>query len=68
MSNLPSFDVYCDNTSGHNALRFQTERGTVYYSYKTPIAFCGPNGLRVRENDWGPTTGKHMNAIDSGNK
>jgi hypothetical protein len=22
----------------------------------------------VRENSWGPTTGKHLNAIDRGNK
>jgi hypothetical protein len=36
---------------------------TVYFSYKTPVAYCDGNGLVCRENDWGPTTGKHLNAI-----
>ena len=36
---------------------------TVYFSYKTPIAFRGENGLVIRENDWNVTTGKHLNWI-----
>jgi hypothetical protein len=33
------------------------------------IAFEAPGEKRVvRENEWGPTTGKHLNAIDGGNK
>lgn len=41
----------------------------VWFSYETPIAFWSLNGeLVVRENVWGPTTGKHLNAIDGGTK
>ena len=43
---------------------------TVWFSYETPIAF--KNGtwstLVVSENVWGPTTGKHLNYIDGGDK
>lgn len=40
---------------------------SVWFSYKTPIAFqSAESGLVVRQNDWGPTTGRHMNAIDGG--
>lgn len=41
----------------------------VYFSYQTPVAFRG-NGhpLTVRQNDWGPTTSKHLNWIDGGRK
>lgn len=39
-----------------------------WFSYKTCVAFEEPDlhGCRrvVRENDWGPTTGKHLNEID----
>ena len=36
---------------------------------QTPVAFCGLGFPKtVRENDWGPTTGKHLNWIDNGNK
>ena len=32
-----------------------------WFSYKTCIAFKAPGQpLVVRENDWGPTTGKHL--------
>lgn len=67
---LPSFDVYCDNTTGQNALVFDLGTGArVWFSYKTPVAFkLGSEPLIVRENDWGPTTGKHLNAIDGGDK
>jgi len=37
---------------------------TIYFSYKTPIAFHNANGLTIRVNDWSTTTGKHLNAID----
>lgn len=35
---------------------------TVWFSYRTPIAFQLDGAKRVaRENSWGPTTGKHLN-------
>ena len=72
MSNLPSFESYGNYSSdnyGTNALVFTIGSVDVYFSYKTPVAFRTPQtGLVVRENDWGPTTGKHLNWIDGGNK
>lgn len=66
---LPGWDVYCKNTTGQNALRFDLGDVTVWYSYKTIVAFRDSFGKRyVRQNDWGPTTGKHLNAIDGGDK
>ena len=38
---------------------------TLAFSYETVIAFQrGWASWVVRENDWGPTTGKHLNWID----
>lgn len=42
---------------------------TLWYSYRTVIAFHVSGGnTTVRENDWGPTTGKHLNMIDGDDK
>jgi len=39
-------------------------RLTLFFSYKTVIGVFTPDdGAYVRENDWGPTTGKHINWI-----
>ena len=40
----------------------------IWYSYRTPVAFETSTTRVVRQNDWGPTTGKHLNAIDGGGK
>ena len=38
---------------------------TVWFSYKTPIAFRdGWADVTIRENDWSVTTGKHLNYVD----
>jgi hypothetical protein len=52
---------YC----GKNARSLEIGNLTLYFSYETLIAFDHPEtGLTIRENDWGPTTGKHLNAIN----
>jgi len=65
MSNLPEI-----LESGPNTLTIGLPGNKrIYFSYKTPIAFYTPKiGLVVRQNDWSTTTGKHLNAIDGGNK
>jgi hypothetical protein len=69
---LPSFQSYGNYSSsnyGVNALVFVDAEGrNFYFSYRTLVAASGPGvgGLIVRENDWGPTTGKHLNWIDGG--
>ncbi len=41
----------------------------IYFSYETPIAFQElGQPLVVRENEWGPTTGKHLNTLQSDKK
>jgi len=37
------------------------------FSYRTCVAFNGPDGFTVRPNDWGPTTGRHMNRFCNDN-
>lgn len=71
--NLPQFESYGDpsssNNYGVNSLKFVLPHITVWFSYKTPIAFYTvKTGRVVRENEWGPTTGKHLNWIDRGDK
>lgn len=51
-----------------NAVVVSLPKIDIYFSYKTPVAFRAGGKLVVRENDWGPTTGKHLNAIDGGDK
>lgn len=72
MDALPTIGTYGNYASGNyglNALRVTVGSLTVYFSYRTPVAFhvFGHNPV-VRENDWGPTTGKHLNWIDGGKK
>lgn len=39
-------------------------RITLWFSYQTLVAFAHPTrGMVCVENEWGPTTGKHLNAI-----
>ena len=69
MQTLPSFDVYCEKTTSVNALVFDVSDSLrVWFSYKTPVAFLANGAKVVSENQWGPTTGKHLNAIDNGDK
>lgn len=71
--NIPRFESYHDYSSknyGVNALVFTDHEGRdFYFSYKTLVAFRAPGfGLVCRENEWGPTTGKHLNSIEPDKK
>ena len=58
---------YSSSNYGAHCLRVDFPGATVWFSYQTPIAFQVSGRLPVvRRNDWGPTTGKHLNAIDGG--
>jgi len=69
---LPTISTYGNYSSdnyGAHALCVSIGGIDVYFSYKTPVAFRTiKTGLVVRQNDWAQTTGKHLNAIDDGNK
>ncbi len=70
--NIPSIGTYGNYSSsnyGAHALVVTIGPITIWFSYHTPIAFRAPGCPRiVRQNDWSTTTGKHLNAIDGGNK
>ncbi len=73
MKYQPSFECYTEHASknyGLNSLRFFDASNNVFwFSYTTLVAFKTPGGPRVViENTWGPTTGRHLNAIDDGDK
>ena len=70
MTITPSFESYgqysSDNYGAHALVFTLPWGGHIWVSYKTPVAFA-KNGKRVvRQNAWGPTTGKHLNWIDAG--
>lgn len=66
MANLPSVSHPTDRP---NFYVMEIGALTIYYSYRTPIAFTAPGiGTVVRRNDWSVTTGKHLNYVDNGRK
>lgn len=71
-TNLPTitnYGQYSSDNYGVNSLRVSFPLGLeLYYSYETIVAFSGRDGLKVRQNDWSTTTGKHLNWIDGGEK
>jgi hypothetical protein len=67
--NLPTVCYYYRSDNANARQEDWGDKGiTLYYSYKTIVAFRYAGKLHVRENIWGPTTGKHLNAIDGGAK
>jgi hypothetical protein len=50
---------------GNSLNRVEMDCGTLWFSYETLVAFQTPkSGLFIRENEWGPTTGRHMKMIE----
>jgi hypothetical protein len=52
----------------HNSTYVVVGDLTIYFSYRTPVAFSYRGKQVVRQNDWSTTTGKHLNWIDGGDK
>jgi len=69
---LPSYQTYgryASDNYGTHALQFFLPGITIWFSYQTPVAFMVIGSPKmVRQNEWGPTTGKHLNWIDGGNR
>lgn len=61
---IRNYGNYSSSNYGAHSLCVEVAGITVWYSYTTPIAFRANGDTVVRENDWGPTTGKHLNWID----
>ena len=67
MNSLPSIGSYGNYSSSNYGVNTQyVELGpvTLYYSYKTIVAFSYRGKQTVCENCWGNTTGKHLNWIN----
>ena len=64
-----SFGSYMNNGNKINSLMFEFGSLKIWFSYKTIVAIQDGSDERiVRENDWSNTTGRHLNAIDFGDK
>ena len=63
---LPHFESYYCRSA--DALTFDLGEVQVWFSYRTPVAFFDGRRRYVSANIWGPTTGRHINAIDGGDK
>ena len=53
---------YCNNTNP-NDIMVSIGRLDLFFSYETIVAFRDDELSCCRVNSWGPTTGKHLNAI-----
>ena len=64
---IDSYGEYASENYGQHTRQLSIGPITLYYSYSTLVAFRAPGcGLVVHQNDWGKTTGKHLNWIDGG--
>lgn len=62
---LSSYSPPDSSNYGAHTLRIDLGPLTVWFSYKTPVAFRTPGTpMIVRQNDWGATTGKHLKWIN----
>jgi len=67
LPSISSYGQYSSDNYGAHTLRVDIGPLTVWFSYKTPVAFQVDGKPRVvRKNDWAATTGKHLNWIDGG--
>ena len=58
---IPAFEKY----AGPSSLKLTIGSLTIWFSYKTPVAFqVYGQELKICQNRWAQTTGKHLNAID----
>ena len=64
---MTNFSFYNQN-SAKNAPLLTINGVRFYFSYETVVAVAFEGNTHVIENHWGPTTGKHLNWIDGGNK
>ncbi|GAG12601.1 unnamed protein product [marine sediment metagenome] len=63
--NISSYGNYESSNYGMNTIRLGLSSITLYYSYKTIVAYSDfTDGLTVCDNVWSTTTGKHLNWID----
>ena len=62
---ISGYGKYSSDNYGVNSIRIDVGSLTLWFSYKTVIAFADGWPTVISENIWGPTTGKHLNWINS---
>ena len=69
---IETYGKYSSDNYGAHCQRLDIGCLTLWFSYKTVIAFRDWSGdkaeFQIRVNDWSTTTGKHLNAIDEDKK
>lgn len=69
LPSISNYGQYSSDNYGAHTLRVDVGPLTIWFSYKTVVAFhVSGHAKVVHQNDWGPTTGKHLNWIDRGDK
>jgi len=63
-----SYGEYKSKNYGVNTMALRVGTFEVFFSYNTVVAFRDDMQFVIRQNDWGSTTGKHLNWLDMGNK
>ena len=62
---VTSYGWYSSGNYGVHCLTFLDAYNNRYwFSYNTLVAFRIKGEFHIRQNVWGPTTGKHLNWID----
>jgi hypothetical protein len=65
LHSISSYAPHSVSNYGAHTLRIDLGTLTVWFSFKTPVAFRAPGTPTiVRQNDWGATTGKHLKCIN----
>ena len=68
LAKISNYGNYSSSNYGAHSLRVDIGSLTLWFSYKTIVAFQNSSGRKVTQNQWGPTTGKHLNWIDGYSK
>ena len=65
-----NYGNYSTDNYGAHSMALSLGDRTLYFSYETLVAFSGYNSKGkhfycIHKNEWGTTTGKHLNWIDN---
>lgn len=65
-ANFSNYGWYSSDNYGAHSLKFEDACGNEFwFSYQTLVAFRIKGEFHIVKNYWGPTTGKHLNWINS---
>jgi hypothetical protein len=66
---ITNYGQYSSDNYGAHTLKVDLGEIEFYYSYETIVAYCdGKDGRVCSVNQWGTTTGKHLNWIEPNKK